>query len=93
MGCTENGRSAGPCPVAGAPNVSQSDSALAVHWHSLSVATLIVPDPPDDATLDVLTFKVTPHRDVERAVGVRSVVDEEPQPVDHVMRMSRSTEE
>jgi hypothetical protein len=57
------------------------------------VATLIVPDPPDDVMLDVLTLRVTAHRGVERGVGVKSVVDEEPQPVDHAMRKSRSTDE
>jgi hypothetical protein len=72
--------------VVGALSVSQSDSALAAHSHSLAVATLIVPDPPADVTLDALTVRVTAHRCVVRPVGFRRVVDEEPQPVANAVR-------
>ena len=72
----------------GALNVSQSDSALAVHSHSLAVSTVIVPEPPADVTLDVLTFSVTAHRCADRSLGDRRVVDEELQAVANAMRMS-----
>jgi hypothetical protein len=41
---------------------------------------LSVPDPPADAMLDVLTFSVRAHRPVDGPAGLRTVVDEEPQP-------------
>jgi hypothetical protein len=51
---------------------------------------LIVPDPPADVMLDVVTFRVNPHRCVEGPLGVKRVVDEEPQPVANAL--SRSIE-
>jgi hypothetical protein len=86
FGWTEKPRSAGPWRVVGTPKVSQSDTALTVHSHSLAVATLIVPDPPADVMLDVLTFRVTAHRCVEGPV--RRVVDPEPQPVANAVSTS-----
>jgi hypothetical protein len=62
---------------------------LAVHAHSLAVATLIVPDPPADVMLDVPTFRVSAHRSGE-PVGPTRVVDEVPQPVANAV--SRSIE-
>src|SRR5688500_7942941 len=41
---------------------------------------VIVPDPPAYAILGVLTFSDMPHLP-ERPVGLRSVIDEDPQPV------------
>ena len=60
--------------------MSQSDPALRVHAHSRATSMLIVPVPPADVMVDVLTFRRTAHRD-EGPVGVSSVVDEEPHPV------------
>ena len=49
---------------------------------------LIVPDPPADVTLDVLTFSVTAQRCAERSLGDRRVVDEELQAVANAIRIS-----
>jgi len=62
--------------------VTQFESALAVHWHSLSVAMVIVPDPPADVMRAVLTLTVSPHRAFDGPSGVTEV-DEELQPLEH----------
>ncbi|HUQ47762.1 MAG TPA: hypothetical protein VM053_05885, partial [Gemmatimonadaceae bacterium] len=88
FGPTENARSAGPWRVVGALMVSQSDSALAVHSHSLAVATLIVPEPPTDVMVDVLSLNVTEHRWAEGSIGDSTVVDDEPQRVANTTAIS-----
>ena len=78
--CTEKVRSAGPCPVVGPLKVTQSDSARAVHSHSLAIATLSVPDPPADDMAAPLSVTAAAHLCVEGPVGVTEVLDDEPQP-------------
>jgi hypothetical protein len=51
---------------------------------------LIVPVPPADVMPDVRTFRVIAHRCAEGPIGVRRVVDEEPQAVANAV--SRSIE-
>jgi hypothetical protein len=68
----------GPCPDAPAVIFSHAPSALAVHWHSRSVLTVMEPAPPPAGRVEGFAEVVTAHfAVVEGAVDVVAV---DPQP-------------
>jgi hypothetical protein len=62
FGAAENGKLPAPCPLLLDMSVSHGTSAVAVHWHSLAVSTVIAPVPPPDPIVVAEAWTVTAHR-------------------------------
>jgi hypothetical protein len=68
FGAAENGIVPEPCPLVLDMSVSHGTSAVAVHWHSRAVSTVIAPVPPPDAIVAAEAWTDTAHRALEGAV-------------------------
>ena len=79
LGATENCTLPGPCPADPAVMLIHVTSGCALHWHSRSVETVIVPPPPVAGTVEPGLSTVTAHLD--RLEGEVIVFPDEPHPV------------